>query len=53
MIFSTGSVLIVGKCEIDVIQEVYEFLKTIFRDEYYEIRIPNSNESYKAYKLRK
>ena len=36
MIFRTGSVLIVGKCEIDVIQEVYEFN---IHDEYYEIRI--------------
>ena len=51
MIFRTGSVLIVGKCEIDVIQEVYEFLKTIFHDEYYNIRIPNSGDAFKAYKL--
>ncbi len=43
MIFRTGSVLIVGKCEIDIIQEVYEYLKQIFRDEYYEICIPQNN----------
>lgn len=51
MIFRTGSVLIVGKCEIDIINEVYQFLKQIFHDEYYEIRIPNSTESFKMYKL--
>tara|TARA_Y100001970_G_C14162605_1_gene819423 strand:- start:608 stop:1636 length:1029 start_codon:yes stop_codon:yes gene_type:complete len=43
MIFRTGSVLIVGKCEIDVIQEVYEYLKQIFYDEFNEISIPRSN----------
>ena len=43
MIFRTGSVLIVGKCEIDIIEEVYQFLKQIFYDEYHNISIPRCN----------
>ena len=43
MIFRTGSVLIVGKCEIDIIEEVYQFLKQIFYDEYNNISIPRCN----------
>lgn len=43
MIFRTGSVLIVGKCEIDIIEEVYQFLKKIFYDEYHNISIPRCN----------
>ena len=39
MIFRTGSVLIVGKCELNIITEVYEKLKKIFYDEFYEISI--------------
>jgi hypothetical protein len=37
MIFRTGSVLIVGKCDEYVLMEIYEFLKTIFIQEYKEI----------------
>ena len=51
MIFRTGSVLIVGKCEIDIITEVYEYLKQIFHDEYYEICIPDYNNTLKNQKL--
>ena len=40
MIFRTGSVLIVGKCELNIIEEVYEKLKQIFQDEYHNISIP-------------
>ena len=43
MIFRTGSVLIVGKCELNIIEEVYEFLKQIFYDEYSNISIPRCN----------
>jgi len=34
MIFRTGSVLIVGKCDESVLIVIYEFLKTIFMNEY-------------------
>jgi TATA-box binding protein (TBP) (component of TFIID and TFIIIB) len=34
MIFRTGSVLIVGKCEDEQLFRIYEFLKTIFTTEY-------------------
>lgn len=37
MIFRTGSVLIVGKCEDDQLFRIYEFLKTIFMTEYQSI----------------
>ena len=38
MIFRTGSVLIVGHCDEDILHIIYEFLKEILRDEYFEIR---------------
>ena len=37
MIFRTGSVLIVGKCEDDQLYRIYEFLKNIFLTEYHAI----------------
>lgn len=37
MIFRTGSVLIVGKCDESVLLEVYEYLKTILHNEYKQI----------------
>ena len=37
MIFRTGSVLIVGKCEDNELYEIYEFLKNVFREEYSSI----------------
>ena len=41
MIFRTGSVLIVGKCTVDIIDRVYQYLNEIFRVEYQEIMDPN------------
>ena len=38
MVFRTGSVLIVGKCEEDILYTVYEFLKKLFINEYINIR---------------
>jgi len=38
MIFRTGSVLIVGKCEEYVLQKIYEYLKTLLTTEYKNIR---------------
>ncbi len=37
MIFRTGSVLIVGKCDESVLMLIYEFLKVILSNEYKEI----------------
>jgi hypothetical protein len=43
MIFRTGSVLIVGKCDEDVLMLIYEFLKNILRTEYFNICQKNTN----------
>ena len=37
MIFRTGSVLIVGKCEDNELMEIYEFLKEVLYNEYVNI----------------
>jgi TATA-box binding protein (TBP) (component of TFIID and TFIIIB) len=37
MIFRTGSVLIVGKCDEYVIKEIYEFVKNMLQSEYHQI----------------
>jgi len=41
MIFRTGSILIVGKCNEDVINNVYNFIKNILIEEYQDISIHN------------
>jgi len=43
MIFRTGSVLIVGKCDENVLYIIYEFLKTILSAEYRKICQKNMN----------
>jgi hypothetical protein len=43
MIFRTGSVLIVGKCDENVLLLVYEFLKNILVAEYVNICQKNTN----------
>ena len=43
MIFRTGSVLIVGKCDENVLFLIYDFLKNIFRNEYANICQKNKN----------
>jgi TATA-box binding protein (TBP) (component of TFIID and TFIIIB) len=45
MIFRTGSVLIVGKCEMDTLYKVYEFLVNMLKDEYSEVQISNNIET--------
>ncbi len=56
MIFRTGSILIVGKCEEHIIYKVYNFLKTILHDEYnninemYNIPIKNKDKTSKSRK---
>ena len=43
MIFRTGSVLIVGKCEDDVLMIIYEYLKIILHNEFKQICQKNVN----------
>jgi len=57
MIFRTGSVLIVGKCEEDVLNIIYVFLKDLLREEYSRIAIQdvpkNRTKETKKRKIRK
>ena len=53
MIFRTGSVLIVGKCEEDVLMIIYEFLKKILSDEYNQIYQDCSSFTYNDDKPKK
>ena len=41
MVFRTGSVLIVGKCEEDELREIYSFIKIVLHDEYLNICQPH------------
>jgi hypothetical protein len=59
MVFRTGSVLIVGKCDEAILHHIYDFLKNIFQEEYKEIgksmnmSYPNKWEDAKKKKIRK
>ena len=53
MIFRTGSVLIVGKCEEDVLLNIYEFLKCLLIAEYDKICLRNACETDIAAKPKK
>jgi hypothetical protein len=58
MIFRTGSVLIVGKCDENVLFIIYEFLKVILINEYKNIcqqktLITSQNAKDKKKKLRR
>jgi hypothetical protein len=47
MIFRTGSVLIVGKCDESILMKIYEYLKIIFSNEFNNIcqkNIKNENQ---------
>lgn len=41
MIFRTGSILIVGKCDENILYIVYNFIKNILEEEYKEIYVTN------------
>ena len=43
MIFRTGSVLIVGKCDEDILYNIYKFIKNIMEEEYNNIVTNNIN----------
>jgi hypothetical protein len=45
MIFRTGSVLIVGKCDEDILFKIYDFLKEVLVNEYKAIFQKNSNQT--------
>lgn len=53
MIFRTGSVLIVGKCNEDMLMTIYGFLKELFITEYKEIFRNNDNIIEKKEKKRR
>ena len=56
MIFRTGSILIVGKCNEVILFKIYEFLKNILKEEYQEINQQNieiTAEKNKKKKIRK
>lgn len=53
MIFRTGSVLIVGKCTDEQLNEVYEYLKKLLHDEYSEIHIKQIADNVKITKPKK
>jgi len=44
MIFRTGSVLIVGKCTEDILNNIYLFVRNMLETEYNQINIPNVAE---------
>jgi len=50
MIFRTGSVLIVGKCDEDILYYIYNFVKKILQDEYFDIVTININKETKMKK---
>jgi len=41
MIFRTGSILIVGMCNENVLYIIYEFIKKMLINEFYHINQPN------------
>ena len=56
MIFRTGSILIVGLCEEDILYKVYDFIKNILTKEYsviYLKNIENENTKNKNKKIKK
>jgi hypothetical protein len=44
MIFRTGSILIVGMCEVEILYCIYEFLKKMLIKEYYTIKLENNKD---------
>ena len=55
MIFRTGSILIVGKCNDEILYNVYNYIKNILTSEYYNIVSRNYSDSknIKSSKLKK
>ena len=53
MIFRTGSVLIVGHCDVFILNKVYVFLKTILETDYIDFRIATVYKNKKQEKKKK
>jgi len=56
MIFRTGSVLIVGRCDVNVLMIIYNFLKNILTNEYkniYQKHVKIANDIDKKKKIRR
>jgi hypothetical protein len=53
MIFRTGSVLIVGKCQEYVLYKIYDFIKDILEVEYQNVKCINNIETTSSVKTRK
>lgn len=53
MIFRTGSVLIVGKCNEDNLYKIYNFIKQMLIDEYSKIFVCNNNNRKKEIQEKK
>ena len=53
MIFRTGSVLIVGKCEENVLFQIYDFIKHVLETEYEDVHSINIDETPNTSKSRK
>jgi len=53
MIFRTGSILIVGKCDDENLYNVYRFLKKLLQDEYINIKENSSNYEKKVPPVKK
>ena len=53
MIFRTGSVLIVGHCDVFILHKVYDFLKNILQVDYIDFRIQTPFVSKKTDKKKK
>ena len=53
MIFRTGSVLIVGKCEEPILYNIYIFIKNILKNEYENIHSTNEQTILSTNKQRK
>lgn len=55
MIFRTGSCLIIGNCDEDILYFIYDFIKNIFYNQYHKIQVKNeaSNIKVKQVKCKK
>jgi len=53
MVFRTGSVLIVGHCSIPILHMVYNFLKTILKEDFKDFRIETAKPLKKPEKKKK
>tara|TARA_Y100000992_G_scaffold302529_1_gene277124 strand:- start:5245 stop:6363 length:1119 start_codon:yes stop_codon:yes gene_type:complete len=52
MIFRTGSCLIVGNCNENVLMFVYDFMKTLLKEEYLLIRAPTEENTKKTKEIK-